>query len=393
MKVLVLSTMYPNSVMYLSGIFVHEQVLELKKLGLDVVVFAPIPFTPFPLNFLSGKWKLYSKIPIREIIEDVEVYHPRYVAIPKGILKDFWAYELARSVMNIIRETEGLSKIDLIHAHGSLPNDHAALILSRKLNKPFLVTVHGETVNYLINKRYFYRSRDALRNADAVIGVSNQVVRRIKEYTGRKNNVIRILNGYRSVKIESTKESSNLTILFAATLISRKGCDYLLKAFSLLSEEFKNIHLVLAGGGVLLDQMKKLASDLNISDKVTFKGTVNHQTMLKLMAACDIFILPSVDEAFGVVYLEAMSFKKPVIGTEGEGITDIIEDRVNGLLVKPKNVDSIVQKLKVLIESAQLRDELGTKGYNSIKELTWEKNARETFKIYEMILQRYHVDQ
>ena len=104
------------------------------------------------------------------------------------------------------------------------------------------------------------------------------------------------------------------------------------------------------------------------------------------MAACDIFILPSYDEAFGVVYLEAMSFKKPVIGTEGEGIEDIIKDGENGLLVKPRDVASIVEKLELLIRSPKLRNELGIKGFNSIKNLTWENNAREMIKIYERLI-------
>lgn len=388
MKVLVLSTMYPNQVMYLSGVFVHQQALELERAGIDIVVFAPIPYSPFPLTVLNKKWKQYSKIPRKEIFDKIVVYHPRYLAIPGGILKDFWGFYLSKSIMKIISGSEELKKIDLIHAHGSLPDDHSAQILSRQLNKPFLITVHGETVNYLINKRYFYRSKSAIKKADAVIGVSNKVVRKIKEYAGRNDNVFWILNGFKPVGIESKKSSEHITILFAGNMVSSKGCDYLLQAFSILSKEFQNIRLILAGGGVLLEQMKMIASELKISDKVNFKGTVNHETMLQLMADCDIFILPSVDEAFGVVYLEAMSFKKPVIGTEGEGITDIIEDGVNGLLVKPKNVDSIVQKLKVLIESSQLRKELGTKGFNSIKDLTWEKNAKETIKVYEKILKK-----
>ena len=132
--------------------------------------------------------------------------------------------------------------------------------------------------------------------------------------------------------------------------------------------------------------MKQYSRELGLDQRVTFTGTISHSEMLKKMAVCDIFILPSYDEAFGVVYLEAMSFKKPVIGTEGEGIEDIIKDGENGLLIKPRDVASIVEKLELLIRSPKLRNELGIKGFNSIKNLTWENNAREMIKIYERLI-------
>lgn len=390
MKVLVLSTMYPNSVMYLSGVFVHEQVKELIKLGLNVIVVAPVPFSPFPINKLTQKWNLYGKIPKREIIEGVEVYHPRYIAIPRGILKDFWGNFLAFSILKIIKSSKAFKNIDIIHAHGSLPDDHAAQILSQKLNVPYIITVHGSTVNYLYTKREFYRSKQAILDANAVVGVSNKVVKKLKEITGRSNNVFRILNGYNQVTIidSSTVNSKNLKILFAGNLIESKGCEYLLKAFSILKNEFPEVQLIIAGNGVLLNKLKRLSSELKLDNNIIFTGYVEHQRMLELMSLCDIFILPSFNEGFGIVYLEAMSFKKPVIGTQGEGITDIIRDGENGFLVEPQNVQSIVQKLRLLLTSPDLRQELGIKGYETIKDLTWQKNAIETLKIYELICNR-----
>ncbi len=388
MNVIVLSTMYPNSVMYLSGVFVHEQVKALKRLQVNIKVIAPVPIVPFPLNKLSYKWKNYSNIPDKEIIDGIEVYHPRYIAIPGGILKGYWGFFLAKSSLKVINKFIETNQIDLIHAHGSLPDDHSAQIVSQKLNIPYVVTVHGSTIHSVIKKRYFYRSKQAILNANAVIGISNKVVRKIEETIGMSKNVFRVFNGYTLTDLKSKKNTEKLIILFGGNMVASKRCDFLLRAYSELFEEFKEIHLIVAGGGVLLNKMKRLASELYISDRVTFKGTVDHQTMLGSMAECDIFILPSIDEGFGIVYLEAMSFKKPVIGTEGEGICDIIEDGVNGLLVKPNNVDSIVEKLKLLIESSELRTELGIKGYDSIKKLTWEKNARETLNIYELISQK-----
>ena len=389
MKVLVLSTMYPNSVMYMSGIFVHEQVKALINLGIEVKVIAPVPYVPFFLKKVNNKWLLYDKIPRFELIDGIEIYHTKYIALPNGFLKDYWAYSLSAEVIKLIKSTNELQNFDLIHAHGALPIDYSAYLLSHKLKLPYIVTVHGETVyQTILNRRKFRKSKKALLKADAVIGVSSKVVNKIQSHTGRKRKTFTVFNGYKKLEIidQTSGTHENLIILFAATLVKSKSCDYLLRAFSELVKRYFKIHLVIAGGGELLNEMKSLAYELGIQNKVTFTGALPHTDLLTHMSKCDIFILPSVDEGFGVVYLEAMSFKKPVIGTEGEGICDILEDNFNGLLVKPRNVESIKSKLELLINSEDLRNKLGNNGYDTVKELTWERNASETINIYKEII-------
>lgn len=388
MKILVLSTMYPNSVMYMPGIFVHQQVRALIELGLNITVVAPVPYTPFPFYLINKKWNNFHKVPRNEIIEGVRIHHSKYTAVHNGVLKDFWAYSYLNSAINFIKESNKELKFDLIHAHGSLPDDHAALLISRKLNIPFIVTVHGSTINQLYKKRTFYRSKQAIVFADAVIGVSEKVVSKIKEHTGRTEKLFKILNGHKSIKLNFSpeKSSNEVRIMFGGNMVESKGCEYLLKAFAILKKSANNIFLDIAGGGQLLNKMISLADKLGVTNDVFFHGSVSNEKMLHLMNECDIFVLPSFDEGFGIVYLEAMSLKKPVIATVGEGISEIIQDGVNGFLVKPKNVESIIDKLKVLIQSKELRNEIGNRGYESIKNLTWQKNALETLDVYRTIL-------
>lgn len=123
-----------------------------------------------------------------------------------------------------------------------------------------------------------------------------------------------------------------------------------------------------------------------MTSEIKFYGALNHIEVLKFMSQCDIFIMPSKNEALGVVYLEAMSFKKPVIGSFNEGICDFIKDGINGFLVDPDDVNGIVEKLRLLIEDANLRFEIGKKGYETIKDLTWESNAEQNLHLYKNIL-------
>jgi len=388
MNILILSTMFPNTVNKTSGIFVYQQIKAISELGVKFTVVAPIPYTFFPINRLSEKWKNISKIPVEETIEGITVLHTKFIAIPNGYLKDFWAYSYVNSALKKIKELHSKNPFDLIHAHGSLPDDHAAMILSQKLGVPFIITVHGYTINELYKKRTFHRSKKAILKADAVIGISEKVVKRINELTGRSKHLFKIFNGCnKSDSITHLEVKNNaIRILFGGNMVESKGCEYLLRAFLILKDKFDNIVLDIAGGGVLLPKMKELAAQLNILEKVSFYGAVTNDRMLELMNHCNIFALPSFNEGFGIVYLEAMSLKKPVIGTQGEGISEIIKDGFNGFLVKPKDVNSLVEKLELLIKSQSLRNKIGLNGFGTVKNLTWQNNAEQTMNVYNLVL-------
>lgn len=390
MKILILSSMYPNSKLYLSGVFVHEQVKALKRIGMEVTVIAPVPFVFGLLKRINSKWDLYSKVPEYEEIDSIKILHSRYLAVPGGYLRHYWAYSYVRSATKLLKKYFYDEKFDLIHAHGSLPDDYAAKILAQQLNIPFIITVHGATVGSLFKRKaQFAKSKAALLKANAVIAVSSKVEKRIKELVGRNDNIYIIHNGFKPIENNETLHvHDGINILFGGNLIEQKGCEYLIKAFDELRKKYSDISLTIAGGGTEKKTLEQLVETLELTNKVFFKGFVKHDKMLKLMMECDIFILPSWNEALGIVYIEAMSLKKPTIGTFGEGIEDIISDGENGLLVEPKNVDSIVEKISILIENENLRKELGLKGYESVKELTWENNAKKTMQLYKKVLSK-----
>ncbi len=387
-RVLILASMYPNSAYYLSGMFIHEQVKALKKIGVEVVVFALIPWTPPLIGGLKEKWKKLKKVKENEILDGVEVFHPKYLAIPGGFLKHLWAYVCYWGVKKFAKKN-GLKfqDFDLIHVQGALPEDYTAFLLSRLTGLPYVLTVHGTSVYATIKKKiHFKKSKMAIEKANFVIAVSEKVKTRILKFTERKEKIAVIYNGFTPVKLLPKEESDKVIIMFGATLVERKGLKYLLEAFAKLAKEFEQIELWVAGGGPLLKNCKELAREFQVQERVQFLGTVTHRKMLELMNEADIFVLSSWDEAFGVVYLEAMSFKKPVIGTIGEGISEIIEDGKNGFLVSPRNSEEIIRKLKKLILNPQKRKEIGEAGFETVKELTWEKNARKNLEIYQKVL-------
>jgi phosphatidyl-myo-inositol dimannoside synthase len=141
-----------------------------------------------------------------------------------------------------------------------------------------------------------------------------------------------------------------------------KGADELIRAVSQLVTIIPDLHLVAVGGGDDLPRLQRLAADLIIADRVHFLENLSREEVGACYAHADVFALPSTGEGFGLVFLEAMAFSKPVVGAASGGTTDVVEDGVNGLLVPPNNAGALVQALGRLLCDESLREELGRRG-------------------------------
>jgi glycosyltransferase involved in cell wall biosynthesis len=382
--------MYPNSILYQSGVFVHEQVKELLKLNINVEVIAPIPYSPKLFQRYSSKWKLYNSVPKFEIIDGVRVFHPRYIALPGGKLKQFWGYIYAKTSEKIIKNILLEGKIDLFHVHGTLPDDDAVAKLSQKYNIPFIAHIHGASVFALTKRKsHFNKSMNAKVKAKAIISVSKVLQNKMKKFIGNRysGKFHTIYNGYKKTSIVDKREKhDDFVILFVGTIYEQKGIRYLIEAFQKFNNKYRNTKLVVIGDGSLLNEMKLLSQKLGVDGSISFKGSMPHSEVLMEYSQSDIFVLPSWNEGFGVVYLEALAKKIPIVGSKGFGISDIIVDGENGFLVEPQNSEEIFLKIELLFNDSELRKQLAENGYQTIEELTWKKNAQETISVYKSVL-------
>lgn len=397
MKVLVISHMYPSLVNEVGGIFVHEQVKALTKLGAEVRVISPIPWSPWPLSCIKARWRAFSRVPFRDILENVEVYHPRYIVFPKAWFFNSSGLRMYQGIRNLVKVLYQEFPFEIIHAHVALPDGHAGVMLSQEFQKPLIVTIHGQDLQQTVHKDETCRKAAmyVMKHANKVIVVSRQLWRLAEELLGDGSKCTVIHNGVDAYKIEKAKNVEDLpltadkVVLSVSSLIRRKGIDFNIYAVQKLVSKYPDLQYWIVGSGPERTRLQNLVNQLGLGEKVRFLGLQPHGHALRYMAACTIFSLPSWNEAFGVVYIEAMALGKPVIGCQGEGPEDFIEHGKTGLLVKPRDVDSLVEALDFLLSHPEEAQAMGERARRVVlANYTWEKSAKKLMEVYREVLER-----
>jgi glycosyltransferase involved in cell wall biosynthesis len=187
-----------------------------------------------------------------------------------------------------------------------------------------------------------------------------------------RRKIVSIHNGLDPAEFDRPCEiSGNGTrsryILCVAMHNEKKGIDVLLRAFAQIQSREPQLRMVLAGDGPLRSQLESLAESLGIAAKVDFRGRQERHEITSLLAGCEVFVLPSRSEPFGIVLLEAMACGKPVISTTAGGIPEIIHDRKNGILVEPNNPTALAAALTVVLSDQNLRLAIANGGYATVR--------------------------
>jgi len=146
-----------------------------------------------------------------------------------------------------------------------------------------------------------------------------------------------------------------------------KRIDLILEAMPGVLKESPDAFLVVVGEGTDRQRLERLTGQLGIADKVRFTGRVAEKELPLYYQACDIFVLPSLKEGFGIVFLEAMQYAKPCIGARAAAVPEVIVDGENGLLAAPGDPRSLQRAIEMLIKSPQLRSDMGQAGLRRLE--------------------------
>lgn len=396
MRILVLSHMYPNPINPVYGIFVHDQVLALEKLGHDLRVISPVAVAPFPLPVLSAKWRNYAGIPKAANIDGIQVRHPRVLNLPGGAMLDRVGTAWYRSLRKPVQELYSQFPFDIIHCHVALPDGHAGMLLAKEYNKPVIAFVHGADFHATLHrgKRYRDALRQVLKTCNRVVTVSTKLEKIGVDLTGDSSLFETIPNGINLDKVYTGPSPlaeiyRNKTVLLAVgNLKETKGFDLAIQALARLNQNHPQLCLLIAGSGPEAENLRALAAQLGVEEKVEFLGRLEHAKVMEYMSLADVFVLPSWQEGFGVVYVEAMAHGLPIIGCQGQGIADIIESGKNGILVPPRDIDALVAALEDLVTNPGRAREIGAEGRNLVfSHLTWEHNAQKVIALSRGLMQ------
>ena len=178
-----------------------------------------------------------------------------------------------------------------------------------------------------------------------------------------------------------------INILFVGRLEKRKGVNYLLKAYQRVKREVPNSRLIIVGPGVRLrHKYEKQVRQSRLED-VIFIGRVDYEELPRYYKTADIFCAPATGrESFGIVLLEAMAVGKPVVASDIDGYASVVTHGVEGLLVPPKNVETLAQALVTLANDEPLRRQTGENGERRAQDYSWEHLAQRVLNYYLRIL-------
>ena len=397
LRILVISDLYPNQMNQHRGCFVRDQLVELAKEGVDIRVISPIPTVPPLFRYLSAKWRGYAQIPETACRDGILIYYPRYINLPGGVFFQSAGRCFLWAIVPVVRELwqQGFH-FDLIHSHVAFPDGFAGWKLARSYKRPHIVTIHGQDLTTTIHKNQKCRKvvQEVLVHADKVLVVSQQLKKMADELLQtvsikKESSHVQVLhNGYAPMKVVSEQRAFP-HLVSVGHLIPIKGHDDTIRAAALLVAEFPDLSLTIVGDGPEMSTLKALAASLQMKDRVTFTGRKSPEETRSIIQAGDMFVLPSWREGFGIVYLEAMSEGKVVVGCTGQGIEDVIIHRENGLLVPPQSPEVLAEELRYILREHGLFEIMGQKARDLIGvQYTWEKKAREIRTIYDEILQR-----
>jgi glycosyltransferase involved in cell wall biosynthesis len=255
--------------------------------------------------------------------------------------------------------------------------NYAPLCLLLKVLRPrmrFGVLIYGWDAWF----RLSLTRRWALQQADFIISISDYTKRQAVAINGLDEKRIFVLPNALEWKTSDALEivatsplSMGTTLLSVGRLDSaeqQKGFDTVIRALPSIAARVADVQYIIIGTGTDLERHKQLAREVGVPDRVHFLGTVDEATLRSCYKSCDVFVMPSAQEGFGFVYLEAMQYAKAVVAANSGGAPEVVEDQVTGRLVEYGNEEELAQALIELCLDPEKRTRLGTAGYQRLQE-------------------------
>ena len=367
MRVAVVAEFYPRAEDPVLGVWAHRQAVAARDAGADVEVFVLHRLVPSKADAAGGRALASLRAKLRQPreteLDGLRVHYLPFVSPPRGMSYGHWGAWAAP----VLKRALERASFDLVHAHNAVPAGEAA----RRAGAPYVVSVHGGDVFHTV-KKWPKPVQRGLSAARLVLANSSGTAELAKRAGARDPRVVRLGTDVPPDVVRG----DGRTVVTLAHLVARKRHDEVIRALAALGE----VRYEVIGDGPERGRLEQLARDLEVP--TTWHGQLPNDEALRVARRCDVFAMPSTDEAFGVAYVEAMAGGLPAVGRAGEPGPEEIARLGGGLLLTGGD------DLPAVIDRAlHERDALGAAARATVeKHFTWERCGRETVAAYEEAL-------
>ena len=362
MKLLTITSLFPNHVDPKHGIFIDARLRQLRARYPQVqqVVMAPVPWFPFGHRWF-GRYGHFARVASEEFRDGIRVLHPRYLVIPKigmWLTPLFMALCLWRCVRRLRRQ--GFAP-DLVDGHYFYPDGVAIALVCRLLNLPFVVTARGSDIN-VIARQWLPGKMIAwcCRRAAHRITVCRALKERLAPLCGGRPITV-LPNGVDSGCFTLTEEQqqpalqqalglSGRVLLSVGNLVPLKGHHLAIDALA----ELPGMQLVILGDGPERAALAARAVSRGVEDRVHMPGALPQSELVRYYGAASCLLLLSSREGMANVLLESMACGTPVVATRVGGTPEVVSDEAAGILVE-REVTAIVTGVRRLLAELPAR--------------------------------------
>ncbi|HLV08894.1 MAG TPA: glycosyltransferase family 4 protein [Halanaerobiales bacterium] len=346
-----------------------------------------------------------GKLPSRETVKGVNIIRTTPVSVTANNFVDNILHLNFLLIEKALEIRDEITDIDLVHGH-DWSVFWASRVIKHSMVKPLIFTIHAtefgrnqgiyNNMQRYINDLEWYATFEAWK----VIVCSQYMCSEVMNlFQLPEDKVIVVSNGVDEEKYRTESSSSfrnqyaspdEKIVFYVGRIVREKGIQVLIHSVPEILKAHPNTKFVISGKGSFLDQLREQASYLGIAERIYFTGFVDDETRNKLYRVADVAVFPSLYEPFGIVALEAMVTRTPVLVSNVGGLAEFVNDGENGLTVEPNNPGQLAEKLLYLFNNPKKARRIIANGYRLVKEnFSWNEIARKTVRVYEKVLHDY----
>lgn len=396
--VVVFSSLFPNGLQPMRGLFVRERMFRVGE-QLPMVVVAPVAWFPFQALIRKLRPNFRPKSPGDEVQKGIEVFHPRFLSVP-GAFKSLDGFLMALCCFPLLFRLKRQKRLDIIDAHFAYPDGYAASWLGRWLKVPVTITLRGTESRHLQTPCLKPLVQKAIGRAKKVFAVSESLRQIAIHHGAEASKILVVGNGVDISRFSLGDQGAarqNLGLAAAAKvivtvggLVERKGFHRVIAAMPEILKKYPNTVYLIVGGasaeGDWTAKLQQLVADQGLGEAVKFLGVVAPDKLAIPLSAADIFVLSTRNEGWANVLLEAMACGLPIVATDVGGNSEVVCQSSLGSIVPFDDHGALVDAILVSLDTSW--DKEAIRSYAEAN--TWDNRVTVLVREFRALARHHH---